>query len=77
MPTATEFLLPVLALVAWTLVMWFWLYATRIPAMQAITMRASATISSSISPCPTGMKAAALPNGSCARWQGRAMPDEP
>ncbi|WP_300541981.1 MAPEG family protein [Maricaulis sp.] len=25
---------PVLALVAWTLVMWLWMYATRIPAMQ-------------------------------------------
>ena len=28
------FLLPVLALAAWTLVMWLWMYATRIPAMQ-------------------------------------------
>jgi hypothetical protein len=26
---------PVLALIAWTFVMWFWLYATRIPAMRA------------------------------------------
>ena len=26
--------LPVLALVAWTFVMWVWMYATRIPAMQ-------------------------------------------
>ncbi len=34
MPTNAEFLLPVLALVAWTLVMWVWMYATRIPAMQ-------------------------------------------
>ena len=25
---------PVLALVAWTFVMWMWMYATRIPAMQ-------------------------------------------
>jgi hypothetical protein len=25
---------PVLALVAWTLVMWIWMYATRLPAMQ-------------------------------------------
>jgi len=25
---------PVLALIAWTFVMWFWMYATRIPAMQ-------------------------------------------
>ena len=34
MPTLTEFLMPVLALVAWTLVMWVWMYATRIPAMK-------------------------------------------
>ena len=36
MPTTAEFLLPVLALVAWTLVMWVWLYATRIPAMKRV-----------------------------------------
>ena len=35
MPTNAEFLSPVLALVAWTLVMWVWMYATRIPAMNA------------------------------------------
>lgn len=29
-----DFLLPVLALITWTTVMWFWMYATRIPAMQ-------------------------------------------
>ena len=34
MPTSTDFLTPVLALVAWTLVMWFWMYATRLPAMK-------------------------------------------
>jgi hypothetical protein len=27
-------LLPVLVLIAWTLVMWLWMYVTRIPAMQ-------------------------------------------
>mgnify|MGYP001802795971 CR=1 FL=1 len=32
--TELEFLKPVLALVLWTLVMWIWMYATRIPAMQ-------------------------------------------
>jgi hypothetical protein len=35
MPTSAEFLMPVLALVAWTFVMWVWMYATRIPAMKA------------------------------------------
>ncbi|MBD3768755.1 MAG: MAPEG family protein [Rhodobacterales bacterium] len=34
MLTNTAFLYPVLALVVWTLVMWLWMYATRIPAMQ-------------------------------------------
>lgn len=29
-----DFLTPVLGLVLWTLVMWLWMYATRIPAMQ-------------------------------------------
>jgi len=27
-------LMPILVLVAWTLVMWVWMYATRIPAIQ-------------------------------------------
>ena len=35
MPTTTQFLAPVLVLVVWTLVMWVWMYATRIPAMNA------------------------------------------
>ncbi len=30
-----ELIGPVLALIAWTLVMWAWMYATRIPAMRA------------------------------------------
>jgi len=33
-PTSAEFLAPVLVLVAWTLVMWVWMYATRLPAMK-------------------------------------------
>jgi hypothetical protein len=34
-PTTTQFLAPTLVLVAWTLFMWIWMYATRIPAMNA------------------------------------------
>ena len=34
MPINVQFLHPVLALIVWTLIMWLWLYATRIPAMQ-------------------------------------------
>jgi hypothetical protein len=29
-----SFLTPVLALIVWTLIVWVWMYATRIPAMQ-------------------------------------------
>jgi len=31
--TNLEFLTPVLILVLWTLIMWIWMYATRLPAM--------------------------------------------
>jgi len=34
------FLYPILALVGWTFVMWFWMYATRIPAIQAANIDA-------------------------------------
>lgn len=34
-------LMPVLVLIAWTLVMWLWMYATRIPAMQKAGINAA------------------------------------
>lgn len=34
MPFQSEDLYPVLALVVWTLIIWIWMYVTRIPAMQ-------------------------------------------
>lgn len=33
--TGMDILKPVVALAAWTMVMWLWMYATRIPAMSA------------------------------------------
>lgn len=36
---SVEILGPVIALVAWSLVMWIWMYATRIPAMFAANMK--------------------------------------
>lgn len=39
MTPAAPLLGPVVALVAWTLVMWLWMYATRIPAIRAARMR--------------------------------------
>ena len=35
LPMTPPILLPALALICWTMVMWFWLYATRLPAMRA------------------------------------------
>jgi hypothetical protein len=34
MPMST--LTPVLALIVWTFILWFWMYATRLPAMRAV-----------------------------------------
>lgn len=39
MSIAQPLLGPVIALVAWSLVMWLWMYATRIPAIRAARMR--------------------------------------
>ncbi len=33
-----QILAPVIALVAWSMVMWIWMYATRLPAMRAARM---------------------------------------
>ncbi|MEL7231327.1 MAG: MAPEG family protein, partial [Pseudomonadota bacterium] len=33
--TNLEFLTPVLVLILWTLIMWIWMYATRLPAFSA------------------------------------------
>ena len=38
MTAATQILTPVVVLVAWTLFMWLWMYATRIPAIMASGM---------------------------------------
>ena len=35
----TTLLQPVIALVLWTLLIWLWMYATRLPAMQAARIR--------------------------------------
>ena len=35
----TEILSPVTALIAWTMVMWFWMYKTRIPSIIRLKMR--------------------------------------
>lgn len=55
-----EILLPVIALAAWTSVMWVWMYATRLPAMKAINMKPNPDI-------PRGEQMAQLP--AKVRWK--------
>lgn len=39
MNTTSPIILPVVVLVAWTMVMWFWMYLTRIPAIMKMKLR--------------------------------------
>src|SRR5690606_39626228 len=39
MQAASPILTPVIVLVAWSLVMWLWMYVTRLPAMQKMKMK--------------------------------------
>ena len=39
METPSPILTPVVVLVAWSMVMWFWMYVTRLPAMKAASMK--------------------------------------
>ncbi|MFO0758512.1 MAG: MAPEG family protein [Byssovorax sp.] len=56
----TSFLGPVVALVAWSMVMWIWMYATRIPAIFAMKMRLDSN-------APRGEQMATLPPK--VRWK--------
>ncbi len=53
-------LAPVVALVAWTMVMWTWMYLTRIPAVQKMKMRLDPN-------APRGEQMAQLPPN--VRWK--------
>jgi hypothetical protein len=39
MTASVQYIGPVLALITWTMVMWLWMYATRLPAMRAARMK--------------------------------------
>ncbi|MBY8821143.1 MAPEG family protein [Sphingomonas colocasiae] len=56
----SEILAPVVALVLWSLVMWLWMYATRIPAMQRLNVKLDPTV-------PPGTLTAVLPPE--VRWK--------
>lgn len=51
---------PVIALVAWSMVMWIWMYATRIPAILAAKMKLDPD-------APSGVQMAQLPPA--VRWK--------
>lgn len=53
-------LAPIVALVAWTMVMWVWMYATRIPAIRQMRMRLDSN-------APRGEQMATLPPQ--VRWK--------
>lgn len=57
---ATDILGPVVALVAWTMIMWIWMYATRIPAIRSAKM-------SMDSNAPRGEQMSTLP--AKVRWK--------
>ncbi len=60
MTTNTALLGPVIALVAWSMLMWLWMYATRIPAIMAMKMRLDPD-------APRGEQMATLP--AAVRWK--------
>jgi len=60
MMASVEIIQPIVALVGWTLIMWLWMYATRIPAIQAAKMKLDESL-------PNGQQMASLPYK--VRWK--------
>ncbi len=60
MSSSSPIVAPVVALVGWTLVMWAWMYVTRIPAIQRARMRLDPTL-------PRGEQMSQLP--AAVRWK--------
>jgi hypothetical protein len=59
-PLLESVLAPVLALIVWSLVMWLWMYVTRIPAMSKAGIKPQdARFPGSLSKLPDGVRAAA------------------
>ena len=60
MPSDAPILTPVILLIAWSLVMWLWMYITRIPAVKAANMKLDPQ-------APRGEQMATLPAN--VRWK--------
>lgn len=58
--TDTHILTPMLILIAWSLIMWIWMYATRIPAIKAVKMKLDPE-------APNGQQMSSLP--AKVRWK--------
>lgn len=58
--TSQEILTPVILLVAWTMVMWLWMYITRIPAVKAMGIKLDSQL-------PRGEQMSTLPAN--VRWK--------
>lgn len=60
MDISTQFIAPVMSLVVWSLVIWVWMYITRIPAIQKMKMELD-------SDAPSGVQMSQLPPR--VRWK--------
>lgn len=60
MEASVQLIQPIIALVIWSMVMWVWMYATRIPAISAMNMELD-------SHAPTGEQMSQLP--AKVRWK--------
>jgi hypothetical protein len=60
MTVSVQFIGPVLALITWTMVMWLWMYATRLPAMRTAGMKPDSN-------APRGEQMSSLPPH--VRWK--------
>ncbi|SHE80786.1 hypothetical protein SAMN04487965_0695 [Microbulbifer donghaiensis] len=60
MPSPSPILAPVVALVAWSLVMWLWMYATRLPAIRQAQLKLDPQ-------APRGEQMSTLP--AAVRWK--------
>ena len=47
---------PLVALVCWTAVMWFWMYLTRIPAMNRLNIRPDPEDNNALAPLPASVR---------------------
>ncbi|MGI1679202.1 MAG: MAPEG family protein [Cellvibrionaceae bacterium] len=56
----TQILSPVVVLICWSMIMWIWMYATRIPAMMAARLKPDPS-------APSGEQMATLP--ASVRWK--------